>query len=79
VREGCHIGPWSLVGMGSVVTTDVPEERVWFGSPARDVRRAPLPWGAVEAADVVAAPVPALAPQPVPENSLSSLPEKATP
>lgn len=46
VREGCHIGSWSLIGMGSTVTTDVPDERVWFGSPARDVRRAPLPWPA---------------------------------
>lgn len=52
VREGCRIGAWSLVGMGSTVTTDVPEERVWFGSPARDVRRAPLPWGAADPPDL---------------------------
>jgi acetyltransferase-like isoleucine patch superfamily enzyme len=32
-----------LVGMGSVVTRDVPPERMWFGAPARDVSRAPLP------------------------------------
>ena len=44
VREGCRIGPWAMVGMGSLVTRDVPPERLWFGSPARDVRRAPLPW-----------------------------------
>jgi sugar O-acyltransferase (sialic acid O-acetyltransferase NeuD family) len=44
VREGCRIGPWATVGMGSVVTKDVPAERLWFGSPARDIRRAPLPW-----------------------------------
>jgi sugar O-acyltransferase (sialic acid O-acetyltransferase NeuD family) len=44
VREGCRLGAWSLVGMGSAVTKDVPPERLWFGSPARDVRRAPLPW-----------------------------------
>jgi sugar O-acyltransferase (sialic acid O-acetyltransferase NeuD family) len=48
VREGCRVGAWSLVGMGSTVLTDVPEERVWFGSPARDVRRAPLPWPSSE-------------------------------
>jgi sugar O-acyltransferase (sialic acid O-acetyltransferase NeuD family) len=44
VREGLDVGPWAMVGMGSVVTRDVPAERLWFGSPARDVRRAPLPW-----------------------------------
>jgi sugar O-acyltransferase (sialic acid O-acetyltransferase NeuD family) len=44
VREGRRIGRWALVGMDSTVTRDVPDERVWFGSPARDVRRAPLPW-----------------------------------
>jgi acetyltransferase-like isoleucine patch superfamily enzyme len=25
------------------VTRDVPAERLWFGAPARDVSRAPLP------------------------------------
>jgi sugar O-acyltransferase (sialic acid O-acetyltransferase NeuD family) len=44
VREGCRIGAWSLVGMGSMVHHDVPDERVWYGSPARDVRPAPVPW-----------------------------------
>lgn len=44
VREGCRVGSWSMVGMGSTVTRDVPDERLWFGTPARDVRRAPLPW-----------------------------------
>jgi sugar O-acyltransferase (sialic acid O-acetyltransferase NeuD family) len=48
VREGCRIGSWALVGMGSTVLQDVPDERVWFGSPARDVRRAPLPWAACQ-------------------------------
>ena len=46
VREGCRIGAWAMVGMSSTVTGDVPEERLWFGSPARDVRRVPLPWPA---------------------------------
>lgn len=50
VREGCRVGAWSLVGIGSTVLTDVPDERVWFGSPARNVRRAPLPWAASESA-----------------------------
>lgn len=50
VREGCRIGSWAMVGMGSTVTRDVPDERLWFGSPARDVRRAPLPWPPGESA-----------------------------
>jgi len=44
VREGCRIGPWAMVGMGSTVIRDVLPERVSYGSPARDVRPAPLPW-----------------------------------
>lgn len=44
VRQGCRIGEWAMTGMGSTVLTDVPAERLWFGTPARDVRRAPLPW-----------------------------------
>jgi sugar O-acyltransferase (sialic acid O-acetyltransferase NeuD family) len=51
VREGCRIGPWAMVGMGSTVTKDVPPERLWFGSPARDIRRAPLPWSPVQIQD----------------------------
>jgi sugar O-acyltransferase (sialic acid O-acetyltransferase NeuD family) len=50
LREGIRVGAWAMVGMGSVVTRDVPAERLWFGTPARDVRRAPLPWPACEAA-----------------------------
>jgi len=44
VREGLSLGAWAMIGMGSLVTRDVPAERLWFGSPARDVRPAPLPW-----------------------------------
>ena len=40
VREGRTIGPWALVGMGAVVTRDVPGGEVWAGVPARRVRRA---------------------------------------
>jgi sugar O-acyltransferase (sialic acid O-acetyltransferase NeuD family) len=43
IREGITVGAWALVGMGSVVTQDVPAQRLWFGAPARDVSRAPLP------------------------------------
>ncbi len=43
VREGRRVGSWAMVGMGSTVVSDVPAGRLWFGSPARDVRPAPLP------------------------------------
>lgn len=41
VREGITVGAWALVGMGSVVTRDVPAGRLWYGAPARDVSAAP--------------------------------------
>nr|WP_237535934.1 acetyltransferase [Streptomyces sp. SID3343] len=43
VREHCRVGAWSLVGMGSVVTRDVPPAEVWAGTPARRLRSAPVP------------------------------------
>ena len=38
IREGRTIGPWALVGMGAVVTRDVPGGEVWAGVPARFIR-----------------------------------------
>lgn len=38
IREHLRIGARSLVGMGSVVTKDVPDDEVWAGVPARFVR-----------------------------------------
>jgi sugar O-acyltransferase (sialic acid O-acetyltransferase NeuD family) len=38
IRENLTIGPWALVGMGAVVTRDVPGGEVWAGLPARYVR-----------------------------------------
>ena len=43
LREHITIGARALVAMGSVVTRDIPPERLWRGAPARDVGRAPLP------------------------------------
>ena len=51
LREQVRIGERAMVGMGSVVTHDVPSERLWYGAPAYDVSRAPLP-------DMLATPAP---------------------
>ena len=40
IREGRSVGKCAMVGMGSVVLTDVPEEQVWIGIPARYLRNA---------------------------------------
>jgi sugar O-acyltransferase (sialic acid O-acetyltransferase NeuD family) len=39
IRENLTIGAWALVGMGAVVTRDVPGGEVWAGVPAQLVRR----------------------------------------
>jgi sugar O-acyltransferase (sialic acid O-acetyltransferase NeuD family) len=43
VREHLTVGARALVGMGSLVTRNVPSERLWMGSPASDAGPAPLP------------------------------------
>lgn len=43
LRERITIGVRAMIGMGAVVAADVPQERLWYGSPARDVDRAPIP------------------------------------
>jgi sugar O-acyltransferase (sialic acid O-acetyltransferase NeuD family) len=39
VLPGIRIGDWSVVGAGSVVTRDVPDRSVVYGSPAKVARR----------------------------------------
>jgi sugar O-acyltransferase (sialic acid O-acetyltransferase NeuD family) len=43
IREGRSVGSCALVGMGAVVTTDVPAREVWAGVPARRLRAADIP------------------------------------
>jgi len=45
VGEGRTIGSLSLIGMGAVVTRDVPAAEVWAGVPARRLRAADIPEG----------------------------------
>lgn len=35
IRDQRKVGKNAIIGMGSVVTKDVPENEIWFGSPAR--------------------------------------------
>ncbi len=32
------IGKWSIIGAGSVVTKNIPDNEVWYGSPARKIK-----------------------------------------
>ena len=47
IREKRTVGAFALVGMGAVVTRDVPAREVWAGVPARRLRTAGIPsWAA---------------------------------
>ena len=35
LRDGITIGENSIIGMGSVVTKNVPDNETWIGSPAK--------------------------------------------
>lgn len=47
VREERVVGELAMIGMGSVVTRDVPAREVWMGIPARRLRAAVIPGGPV--------------------------------
>ncbi len=38
IRENLSIGAFAVIGMGSVVLTDVPEQEIWAGAPAKKLR-----------------------------------------
>ena len=35
IRDGCKVGQNSFLGMGSVLTKDMPPNEMWFGNPAK--------------------------------------------
>lgn len=39
IKGGVKIGDGSIVGMGSVVTHDIPEYEIWAGNPAKRIRK----------------------------------------
>lgn len=39
IRQGLSIGDSAMLGMGSVLTKDMPEKVVFFGSPAKCIRK----------------------------------------
>jgi acetyltransferase-like isoleucine patch superfamily enzyme len=39
ILGGITIGENSMIGAGSVVTKDVPENELWYGNPARFIRK----------------------------------------
>jgi sugar O-acyltransferase (sialic acid O-acetyltransferase NeuD family) len=43
LRESLRVGTRAMIGMGAIVTRDVPDERLWCGVPARDSGPAPIP------------------------------------
>ena len=43
IGQGLSVGELALVGMGAVVTKDIPAREVWAGVPARRMRDAAIP------------------------------------
>jgi len=39
ISGGIRIGKNSFIGAGSLVTKDIPEDELWFGTPAKFVRK----------------------------------------
>jgi UDP-2-acetamido-3-amino-2,3-dideoxy-glucuronate N-acetyltransferase len=43
ILGGVTIGVNSMIGAGSVVTKDIPDNELWFGNPAKFIRKIDLP------------------------------------
>lgn len=41
LRQGVHVGEGAMVGMGSVLTKDVPANTIFLGNPAREFKSLP--------------------------------------
>ena len=39
IKEGVHIHTGAIIGMGSVVTKDIPPYEIWGGVPAKLIRK----------------------------------------
>ena len=39
IKAGVHIGNGAVIGMGSIVTKDIPDYEIWAGNPARFIRK----------------------------------------
>jgi acetyltransferase-like isoleucine patch superfamily enzyme len=39
ILGGISIGENSMIGAGSVVTKDIPDNELWFGNPAKFIRK----------------------------------------
>lgn len=39
IKQGIKVGTGSIIGMGSVVTKDIPPYEIWGGNPARLIRK----------------------------------------
>jgi acetyltransferase-like isoleucine patch superfamily enzyme len=39
VGDGLHLGQFSTLAMGAVLTRNLPEYQIWAGNPARFLRR----------------------------------------
>lgn len=39
VRDQCHIGANATIGMGSVVTKNIPDNETWIGNPAKKLEK----------------------------------------
>lgn len=39
IKAGIQVGNGAVIGMGSVVTRDVPDYEIWAGNPARCIRK----------------------------------------